>query len=386
MREFAPSLRVLAKGQFGREPLAIEPLLDHYDGIEIAAAAAAVARAGNGRTRGTPRDGRALPPSASRARERRPAMIAPVHHVGSRDNVRPADLAAAIANQGGAPGAEVGKVDVRESHSLVEVAAAVAEHGDRARDRNEQFVGAARSCVATKSAAPRGGGAAERGGSLRRGGRRATKAAAARARAAVIAWQRTAIRGRSPSAAGRGARTAHGPAEGIASDLGRLLLERAAGWIEVICGVMFSGKSEELIRRVRRAIIATKEACRCSSRTSTSDTPGSAGLEPRRADGGRGADRHARGDLAAGAPGHAVVPRSTKRNSSTRRSWTWRRRSPTAVPVIVAGSDKTSAAGRSGRCRSRSRSPKRRQVPAICVICGDPANRNQRLIAARPAR
>ena len=31
-----------------------------------------------------------------------------------------------------------------------------------------------------------------------------------------------------------------------------------AGWIEVICGVMFSGKSEELIRRVRRAIIAKK--------------------------------------------------------------------------------------------------------------------------------
>ena len=32
----------------------------------------------------------------------------------------------------------------------------------------------------------------------------------------------------------------------------------SAGWIEVICGVMFSGKSEELIRRVRRAIIAKK--------------------------------------------------------------------------------------------------------------------------------
>jgi thymidine kinase len=28
------------------------------------------------------------------------------------------------------------------------------------------------------------------------------------------------------------------------------------GWIEVITGVMFSGKSEELIRRVRRAVIA----------------------------------------------------------------------------------------------------------------------------------
>src|SRR5881394_915641 len=30
------------------------------------------------------------------------------------------------------------------------------------------------------------------------------------------------------------------------------------GWIEVIAGVMFSGKSEELIRRVRRALIARK--------------------------------------------------------------------------------------------------------------------------------
>lgn len=30
------------------------------------------------------------------------------------------------------------------------------------------------------------------------------------------------------------------------------------GWIEVIAGVMFSGKSEELIRRVRRAAIARK--------------------------------------------------------------------------------------------------------------------------------
>ena len=31
-----------------------------------------------------------------------------------------------------------------------------------------------------------------------------------------------------------------------------------AGWIEVICGPMFSGKSEELIRRLRRAMIARK--------------------------------------------------------------------------------------------------------------------------------
>ena len=34
--------------------------------------------------------------------------------------------------------------------------------------------------------------------------------------------------------------------------------QSAGGWIEVIAGVMFSGKSEELIRRVRRSIIARR--------------------------------------------------------------------------------------------------------------------------------
>ncbi|MBU0529395.1 thymidine kinase [bacterium] len=34
---------------------------------------------------------------------------------------------------------------------------------------------------------------------------------------------------------------------------------RDAGWIEVICGSMFSGKTEELMRRIRRAQIAKLE-------------------------------------------------------------------------------------------------------------------------------
>ncbi len=36
------------------------------------------------------------------------------------------------------------------------------------------------------------------------------------------------------------------------------ILIHNTGWIEVICGPMFSGKSEELIRRLRRATIARK--------------------------------------------------------------------------------------------------------------------------------
>ncbi|MDL2297042.1 thymidine kinase [Bacteroidales bacterium OttesenSCG-928-B11] len=34
---------------------------------------------------------------------------------------------------------------------------------------------------------------------------------------------------------------------------------RSSGWIEVICGSMFSGKTEELLRRIRRAQIAKQD-------------------------------------------------------------------------------------------------------------------------------
>jgi thymidine kinase len=37
------------------------------------------------------------------------------------------------------------------------------------------------------------------------------------------------------------------------------VVRRHTGWIEVICGSMFSGKSEELIRRLRRAQIARQK-------------------------------------------------------------------------------------------------------------------------------
>ncbi len=37
------------------------------------------------------------------------------------------------------------------------------------------------------------------------------------------------------------------------------VVHRHTGWIEVICGSMFSGKTEELIRRLRRAMIARQK-------------------------------------------------------------------------------------------------------------------------------
>ena len=35
--------------------------------------------------------------------------------------------------------------------------------------------------------------------------------------------------------------------------------EKRCGWLEIVCGSMFSGKTEELIRRLRRAKIANQK-------------------------------------------------------------------------------------------------------------------------------
>ena len=46
---------------------------------------------------------------------------------------------------------------------------------------------------------------------------------------------------------------------GSASNAGVQALPRDIGWIEVVCGPMFSGKTEELIRRLRRAAYARQQ-------------------------------------------------------------------------------------------------------------------------------
>jgi thymidine kinase len=49
------------------------------------------------------------------------------------------------------------------------------------------------------------------------------------------------------------------PNGGRACTIGAMEYAGRGGWIEVVSGVMFSGKSEELLRRVRRATLARKK-------------------------------------------------------------------------------------------------------------------------------
>ena len=48
-------------------------------------------------------------------------------NVGAMDNARPGDLVGAITNEAHITSAKVGKIDIRENHSLVEIASDVAD-------------------------------------------------------------------------------------------------------------------------------------------------------------------------------------------------------------------------------------------------------------------
>lgn len=104
----------LARGGYSRELLSLEPLLAEYDGAEIAAAALRMLE----EERTKPRAPASVPAPS--------AMTRLYVNVGEMDNVRPGDLVGAIANEAGISPDELGRVDVRERHSTVEVATAAA--------------------------------------------------------------------------------------------------------------------------------------------------------------------------------------------------------------------------------------------------------------------
>jgi hypothetical protein len=118
---------VLARGVPPRELVSLEPLLQEFDGTELAAAALHVLE----RERAQRRMAEAHQPPAARARpEGERTRGAPTGMtrlfmtVGTRDDVKVGDIMGVIAGEGGIAGDHVGKIDLRESHALVEVAEA----------------------------------------------------------------------------------------------------------------------------------------------------------------------------------------------------------------------------------------------------------------------
>ena len=103
----------LDAGGFSRELLALEPLLAEHDGIEVAAALLRLLELERTRPR-------------TAAAAATPEMTRVFLSIGEMDGVRPGDLVGAITNEAGISKAELGRVEIRERHSTVEVATAVA--------------------------------------------------------------------------------------------------------------------------------------------------------------------------------------------------------------------------------------------------------------------
>jgi ATP-dependent RNA helicase DeaD len=110
--------RELQAAAHGREILALEPLLEEYDGIELAAATLRLLERA--------RAERTAAVAAAAEQTTGPTMTRLFVNVGAKDNARPADLVGAFANEGGITRSQIGRVDLRETYSLVEVDARVA--------------------------------------------------------------------------------------------------------------------------------------------------------------------------------------------------------------------------------------------------------------------
>jgi ATP-dependent RNA helicase DeaD len=102
----------LERGLIGRTVLAIEPLLEDYDAVEIAAAAMELLEEERAKPRIVSDQGEAAP---------RDGMVRLFFSVGARDGLRTGEVLATIGNDAGIPGSEVGKIDIRDSHTIVEV-------------------------------------------------------------------------------------------------------------------------------------------------------------------------------------------------------------------------------------------------------------------------
>ncbi|HEX8718128.1 MAG TPA: DEAD/DEAH box helicase [Gemmatimonadaceae bacterium] len=109
---------VLRAGVPARELLALEPLLEEYDGAELAAAALRLLERERERPAPAPMAADAVASPATRR-----VFV----NAGTRDQVTASDLVGAIANEAGVPGDRIGRIELREGHSIVEVSGDLAE-------------------------------------------------------------------------------------------------------------------------------------------------------------------------------------------------------------------------------------------------------------------
>lgn len=159
----------------------------------------------------------------------------------------------------------------------------------------------------------------------------------------------------------------------------------STGWIEVICGSMFSGKSEELIRRVRRAEIARQKVQVFKPALDTRYTDKAVVSH----DGNKVfaySVKESREILELLLPDVQVVAIDEAQFFDDKIVDICQTLADNGKRVIVAGLDQDFRGEPFGPMpKLLAVAEKVDKLQAICMVCGKPASRTQRLINGEPA-
>jgi thymidine kinase len=163
------------------------------------------------------------------------------------------------------------------------------------------------------------------------------------------------------------------------------MLEGSTGSIEVVCGSMFSGKTEELIRRVKRAQIARKQVQvfkpLIDTRYSTEEVASHDGVRAQAIPVATSAEI---ADLVD--PTAQVIAIDEAQFFDAGIVALCEQLASTGKRVIVAGLDQDFRGEPFGPLPDlMAKAEAVDKLHAICVVCGAAASRTQRLIDGRPA-
>ena len=159
----------------------------------------------------------------------------------------------------------------------------------------------------------------------------------------------------------------------------------SGGWIEVVCGSMFSGKTEEMIRRVRRARIAKQKVQvfkpAIDRRYNSVQVASHNGLQWEASPIARAGEILERLE-----PDTAVVAVDEAQFFDWELSAVCTELAARGLRVILAGLDTDFRGEPFGPMPLlMAEAEEVTKLQAICVVCGAPASRTQRLINGEPA-
>lgn len=159
-----------------------------------------------------------------------------------------------------------------------------------------------------------------------------------------------------------------------------------SGWVEVITGCMFSGKTEELLRRVRRAEIAGQSVAVFTPAVDDRYGETTIGTHTGATWTATVVDEEHPQRIPAALNGEDVVALDEANFFSTELVSVCKQLAADGRRVVVSGTDQT--------FRAEPFEPLTQlmalaeyvdKLQAICTQCGEPATRNQRLIDGEPA-